>query len=166
MINDSNRSYSPWYQKSHIYNRDSRISPTFETITLKDKPTTRFSIQKPSQYIEKHLYLTAMERASNFYTWFIAMNLETFEYIILRTFKWDFKLKCTIDEKGITSSNNCNNYLCEKNFRIPNCVFFEPVANHGFGVFIDDKTIYSPNCTIGPFNDVSKLVEEETGSMI
>lgn len=125
LVLDSDFGHYPWYNVNDNGTVIIKSGNTKNYVHMYDHPHTVYIWTILKQY---NIYKACIEE--QFYTWLIAMNLQTYEYIILKTIKWGFNASYDINankKQSILKFLELNKPLFISNFRIPDCTLY-PVA--------------------------------------
>jgi hypothetical protein len=143
MISDSDGKNFPFYgshtesviiEGPHPYPREYHVSMNddFKPLITWDLPVSQHTANVNTAK------LTHVKRDQKFLTWLVAMNMNTGDLIVLRTYKWRINIEIDVDpkrklgERAILVSEECwknQPKLCPDNIRIPSCALYPASAN-------------------------------------
>lgn len=138
MVSDSDGKNFPWYGSKNevVLIKGPQSSSTTHHVTMNDNFYPHVTWDIPTSN-EKSPKLTNVKRDQKFYTWLVAMDVLSGNFVVLKTFKWRMKLEIHVDphkELGkrarlISDPIPKQPIALKYNVKIPNCALYPANAN-------------------------------------
>lgn len=143
MVSDSDGKNFPFYGSHNeiALVHGPQLHATLHQVTMNDNFNPHVTWDLPILNSVNHHKiqpkLTHIKRDQRFYTWLVAMDVNTGTILVLRTFKWRINLEIEVDprrELGVRArlvgnTKQMQPRACKSNVEIPNCALYPSNAN-------------------------------------